>query len=183
VGELKDSKWYGEQFNLKREYNLPPQEAGHYHVWQAIAELIDPKWRIADFGCGTGQLTELLTSLKCNVVLAVDFSEEGIRKTKERFKGKAEVGDLRNPETFRLVDYDIAIFSEVLEHLADDLWVLGNIPPGKRIVIGIPRFDAGSHLRWFVNWWDVIDRYSKLVSIEQYQIVDNWHFVFRGKKI
>ena len=68
-------------------------------------------------------------------------------------------------ELTELVEADYYISIEVMEHLIDDKKVIGFIPKGKNVIITVPNYLGGSHVRKFDNEQQVIDRYSDLIDI------------------
>lgn len=78
------------------------------------------KWeglKVLDFGCGEGDLSNLISSKKAKMVHALDYSQKAITIAKKRFGGKKNI-------TFELEDatkvkkkYDVIVMSGVLEHI------------------------------------------------------------------
>jgi len=73
-----------------------------------------------DIGCGTGILTEKISSV-CEKILGVDFSENAINSAKKRFGQKSHVAffavDVRH---FEPADtYDLVLCSEVLYYIGE----------------------------------------------------------------
>jgi 2-polyprenyl-3-methyl-5-hydroxy-6-metoxy-1,4-benzoquinol methylase len=99
--------------------------------------------RIVDIGCGIGRLMVLLYHHGFTSIKGIDISPiaiERMNKTYPELDG--EVGDATRID-FR--EYDLAIITEVIEHLEDDLclklpeqWI-GSVPNGDTI--------AKSHMR------------------------------------
>lgn len=72
-----------------------------------------------EIGCGTGKNTEWLLS-KSNEILAIDLSEEMLAKAKEKIKSEKvlfQQFDINQPWTFASKQFDLIVFSLVLEHI------------------------------------------------------------------
>jgi len=92
--------------------------AFHLH---ALLGLLDPSWRIADLGCGTGQLTALVAP-HVRQVVGVDSSADMLHEARRRLAAQANV-DLRLGTLEKLpIDagqIDLAMMALVLHHLPD----------------------------------------------------------------
>jgi len=74
-----------------------------------------------EVGCGTGKNTVWLIA-KAKYLLAVDLSEEMLKKAKEKItsnKVEFKEFDITRPWPFDNKDFDLVSFSLVLEHIAD----------------------------------------------------------------
>ena len=91
------------------------------------------KWNLLDAGCGFGQYDRFVLSKFRNVsVTAVDVKHQYLDDSSHYFKKGVETGrirfnkvDLLNPGLDR--DFDMVICIDVLEHIEDDVKVIGNI--------------------------------------------------------
>ncbi len=107
----------------------------------ALLGLLDPEWTVADLGCGTGQVTELLAPF-VGRVLAVDGSEpmlEAARARLARFDNvEVRGGDL---ESLPLEDgtLDAAVMFLALSYVADGEAVVREaaraLRPGGRLLV------------------------------------------------
>jgi ArsR family transcriptional regulator len=92
--------------------------AFHLH---ALLGLLDPAWRVADLGCGTGQLTALVAP-HVRQVIGVDGSADMLHEARRRFDRQSNV-DLRlgTLEALPIDDgqVDIVLMALVLHHLPD----------------------------------------------------------------
>ena len=113
-----------------------------------------------EVGCGTGKNTAWLVE-KAEHVTAVDFSEEMLRKAKEKVvSDRVEFiqADINMPWLFGNKLYDVATFSLVLEHILDlnhifseaykllqpgGYLYLGELHPFKQYAGSKARFDTG----------------------------------------
>lgn len=87
----------------------------------ALLSLVDPRWTIADLGCGTGNVAELLSPC-VQGVLAVDTSGPMLAAAQKRLAGFDNVefreGDL-DGLPLKEGEVDAAVISLVLHHLED----------------------------------------------------------------
>lgn len=94
-----------------------------------------------EIGCGTGKNTVWLAE-KCRHVLAVDFSEEMLAEARKKalLRVHFEQADINEEWSFTTSQFDLVIFSLVLEHIEDlDLIFLKAnklLKPGGIIYIG-----------------------------------------------
>lgn len=94
---------------------------GEAFVHEALLQLLPAAWTIADLGCGTGNVTELLAPVAARVI-AVDREPAMLEAARKRLAGFRNVefrqGDLaRLPLTDRRVD--AALIFLVLHHVPD----------------------------------------------------------------
>ena len=109
---------------------------------QALPAFLDPSWRVADLGCGTGQVSAALAPFVARVA-AVDRSGEMLQTARRRLREFANVDVRRGElEAVPLDDdaFDAAILMLVLHHVADPAAVLREaariLAPGGKLVIG-----------------------------------------------
>lgn len=111
-----------------------------YHV---IDEKLPSGLEILDIACGSGFGSEYL-SRKAKSVLGVDYSQEYVNKTKERYpetdKLKFTVGDINNVLFGNY--FDVVISLHTLEHVEEDekaiinLW--NHVKPGGLLIYEVP---------------------------------------------
>lgn len=111
-----------------------------FHL-RALAALLDPTWRVADLGCGTGEIAEALAPFVGSVV-AIENSAPMLRAARRRLSGVRNVelrrGDL---EALPLADasLDAAVMCLVLHHVAEPAQVLAEacraLRPGGRLLL------------------------------------------------
>ena len=107
----------------------------------ALLGLLDDRWTLADLGCGTGRLSELLAP-NVSHLIAVDASPEMLAAARERLAPFSNV-DLRSGELEALpIDdrvLDAAVLALVLHHTAEPPRVLSEVRrvlrPGGRVVL------------------------------------------------
>jgi ubiquinone/menaquinone biosynthesis C-methylase UbiE len=85
----------------------------------ALLSLLPPEWTVADLGCGSGNVAELLAPVVKRVI-AVDQSEAMLAAARERLGGIANV-DVREGDLLNLpledASVDAAVFALVLHHV------------------------------------------------------------------
>jgi ubiquinone/menaquinone biosynthesis C-methylase UbiE len=108
----------------------------------ALLALLDDRWTVADLGCGTGRLSELLAP-NVERVIAIDASSEMLDEARERLRGRRNV-ELRSGELEALPlageSVDAAIIALVLHYAAEPDRVIGEAarvlrPGGKLLVL------------------------------------------------
>jgi trans-aconitate methyltransferase len=181
----KPAAWYNE--NSDRAM-LPLHESPWLPLYKAIIELLPiATGYLYDLGCGTGRFARLYDEVIGGDYLGVDFADALIAEAEAYNPDMAflcanilECGEL-------LQDADTVVISEVLEHIDDDMAVLGLIPSGTKIVLSLPNFDSESHVRVFSNYGDVKARYQHLIQFEDAKRVKlsavKWWTVCRGVKL
>jgi len=110
----------------------------HLH---ALLALIDPGLTVGDLGCGTGQVSELL-SPHVATIIAVDGSTDMVQAARRRLKGAHHVDVRRGDmEALPIADgtLDVAILALVLHHLPEPARALSEVrrvlKPGGRVLM------------------------------------------------
>ncbi len=112
----------------------------HFHL-HAMLALIDPGLTVGDLGCGTGQVSELI-SPHVSKVIAVDGSTDMVQAARRRLKGAHQV-DVRRGDMEALpiddAQLDVAIVALVLHHVPEPARALAEVSrvlkPGGRVLI------------------------------------------------
>lgn len=109
---------------------------------QAI-EMVEKGQRVLDIACGDGLLLSTLAQ-KGAVVSGVDFSEEGVRKCREKGMDVSVVDITTEPIPFQGGTFDAVIMLDVLEHLYTPEYLLGEgVHVSKKyIIISVPNFNS-----------------------------------------
>lgn len=114
-----------------------------------ILRLIEGPAKIADFGCGPGNLARLLSQRDCTVV-GIDINPEHASIAREYCKDVL-VADLEEVSLLKLFPserFDIAIFADILEHLRDPDQLLAQVhrilAPGGVVLASIPNVAHGA---------------------------------------
>lgn len=111
--------------------------------------------RILDIGCGSGRHTSAAYGFKQTVTVGADLSHKALIEARDRLRfhdqlgengggiwglTKADAGALPFKDGF----FDLAICSEVLEHIPEDHEAVNEIirvlKPGHNLVVSVPRF-------------------------------------------
>lgn len=155
-----------------RHYNKHYSQSPYLKIWERVASHIKPHHSVVDIGCGTGQVMELLLDKGVQRYTGYEFSKVAIDKANSILSGrndkdKAEIIYQDLYELKELVEADFYISIEVMEHLIDDKKVISYIPKGKNVIITVPNYLGGSHVRKFDNEQQVIDRYKYVINIAQ----------------
>lgn len=114
-----------------------------------IIDLVGVGRDVLDLGCATGYLAEALRARDCRVS-GVEYVAEAAEKARP-FLDRLVVGDLNELDLvaeFGAASFDVLVFGDVLEHLADPETVLrAAVPllrPGGSVVISVPNVTHGS---------------------------------------
>ena len=121
----------------------------------ALLELLAGPWVVADLGCGTGNVAELLAPIVQRVI-AVDQSAPMIDAAKQRLKGVKNVDFVTSELTalsLKSASVDIAVFGLVLHHvenpespLREAARILRREPiPGRVLVIDMLRHERADY--------------------------------------
>ena len=110
----------------------------HLH---ALLALVEPSLTVGDLGCGTGQVSELISS-HVSKVIAVDGSTDMVQAARRRLKGHAHV-DVRRGDMEALpiddAQLDVAILALVLHHVPEPVRALTEVSrvlkPGGRVLL------------------------------------------------
>ena len=178
----QSSKYYDDVY-AQGSYDKDPADLPWYPLWRAIVDYIKDKdiKRVIDLGCGPGNLAEMLHNETEGLSYSGwDFSEKAIEKAREKCPhiGYAfAVGDLGHLDFKEESDYFNTVFicSEVLEHIEDDLGLFKRLPHGSTVLLTVPDFDDPGHVRHFDGTWGVVDRYRKVLDIEEVSRLDTGH--------
>lgn len=162
-------EFYDAVYSRSPGYRGPPEESLYFPLWKVILDCLEPGWRILDVGCGPGQFARLCVDAGHSYV-GLDFSEEAIKLGRARVP-EAEFQQVDvEIDRFRIRsgDYNVATFVEFLEHVEDDIGILGAVPPGKNVVFSVPSYEGIEHVRSFPSIESVTSRYGFLLRITKY---------------
>lgn len=118
----------------------------HQIVAKTAADLAPFGGRVADLGCGPGQVVSALRELRSDLQLVgVDGDEECLRRAKLRCPDATLIqDDIESPITDDLWDepFDLIVSSHSLEHIADPVGALGRwremLTTDGRLVVAVP---------------------------------------------
>lgn len=157
------SRWYDQMYVVNRQlYDVEPRASAYFPAWRALLDRLPDKAAILEVGCGSGQLAQLLLQAGHQPYVGFDFSREAIDMARRRLpEGEFVVADARTTDLFESATYDVAVCTEVLEHVDDDRGLLRRVPPGVRVIATVPTFDSTTHLRFFPEASDAYERYRR----------------------
>lgn len=156
---------------------LPLEDSPWLGMYSALATMIEPNEDVVDLGCGTGRFLELLRVRGHHApLMGVDWSAAALKEAAGYVQPRGKIAfrhqDLREwqPEPDRAGN-TVYVCSEVLEHLADDLGLVRQVPPGHRLLFTVPNFDSESHVRTFRRVGDLWERYAGLLQFTSWRMV------------
>lgn len=151
-------------------YLLPVESCHYYPLFAEVRRELHRLGArsVLEVGCGTGWLAELLTSDHRFSYRGFDFSPRAIEMARERndAPNRFDVADATEATSYT-GNYDAIVCTEVLEHLPDDLAVVGAWPIGVRAVCTVPNYSATNHERWFDSEGAIVERYEGLLDFER----------------
>ena len=127
---------------------------GESFTHDALLHLLDPRWTIADLGCGTGNVTELLAPF-VDRVIAVDREPAMLDAARQRLAGAKNV-QLRQGDLLQLpiddASVDAAVVFVVLIYVEDPAAAVGEIarilrPGGVGLIVDMVRHDREEYRR------------------------------------
>jgi len=176
MGEEAPVEVYDEGFATNPRYKRSPTKAPWAPIWRAVADLVPPDLSVLDLGCGPGHLAELIGER--DRYIGIDFSKVAIAMAQERSPWAVwRVDDLR---TCEYPDTRVVVCTEALEHITEDLLVLRKVSRGRRVIISVPDKDSRTHVRFFPETQDAVDRFSPLVKFDQAFRVGEHHHILSG---
>jgi hypothetical protein len=91
-----------------------------------------------------------------------DFAEKRVDAARRLCPDiRFEVADAFTTPLFDEVPYDTVISTEFLEHVNDDIGVIGRIRAGARLIGTVPNYPYVSHVRHFSSADKVLERYGE----------------------
>ncbi len=166
-GQERGGGYYDQAFSTDADFQCPFYQSPYYPAWSVVVERLRRYGaeKILDIGCGPGQFASLLADSGIRAYTGIDFSHVAVEMAKSQNPMyDFRVADARDPETYRCIPCDAVICMEVLEHIEDDLGVVGCFPIGVRCLMTVPNFPWRSHVRHFETAEAVVDRYSELFT-------------------
>jgi len=151
-------------------YHLPYWRSQYYPLFKSILSQLKRlnASSVLDVGCGNGAFGHMCLDKARFDYRGFDFSPVAISMAiqctsrPDLFK----VGDATKPSSYG-DSFDAVVCSEVLEHLTNDLDVVGAWPRGTKCVCSVPNFDSRYHERYFKSCEDVRLRYGEVIDIDR----------------
>ena len=120
----------------------------HNNSWSNIYNFVPAGTRVLDVGCSTGNLGAALIALKSCTVVGVDVNAADIEIAKGVLSDAVVLDVSAESAIESLGTFDVIVFADVLEHLADPRSTLRSIHrllnPGGLIVYSIPHMAHAS---------------------------------------
>jgi len=161
----RDAGFYDDVYRTAPRYHTGYDQSVYLPVWQQLVNRIPPESKILEIGCGPGQLAELLYDRGIRQYLGLDISDVAVNAARERVPAfEFDVADARTDPRVQDRWYDVAVCTEVFEHVRDDLNLLERVRPGARVLATVPSFWTTGHLRWFKNSNAAAARYGKKLA-------------------
>lgn len=163
LSEEYNSIYANPKYHYQKHYTSSP----YLNVWNKVASYINNEEKVIDVGCGPGQFMELLKDRGVKSYLGYDFSRTALEIARSKNLSpdyKVEYLDLYKMKP--LPEADVYTLIEVLEHIKPDREVIDLIPGGK-IIITVPNYLGGSHVRKFDTEEAVLERYIDLLKIKE----------------
>lgn len=177
MGRYRNSKYYDKAFQLEK-YNCHYSGSVYYEMWDKVISYLGYEDNILEIGCGTGQFAQMLIEGGMyETYVGIDFSEVAIQKATEKNGEYFFLHDARKPVYY---GYDTVICLETLEHIDNDILVLKNLKSGTKFIGSVPMGKDPAHVRVFKTQESIIERYGKLIDIEEITEFDIKKFVFKG---
>jgi 2-polyprenyl-3-methyl-5-hydroxy-6-metoxy-1,4-benzoquinol methylase len=166
----KNKDFYDEVYKKGGMYAKHYQASPYYKIWKKSIDLLkeikNPD--ILEIGCGVGQFANMLFDQGFKDYKGFDYSDEAIKlaqQTNPQEREKFHVDSAYTSTIFR-ENYNTVIIFEVLEHLKEDMLVLNKIKSGVNVIFSVPNFDSASHVRYFKDKNEIVQRYNEIVEIQ-----------------
>jgi len=121
--------------------------------YEIIADIIEPRSRVLDLGCGDGELLALLQEKKQCRATGIEINDEQVMQSLERGVSVSH-GDIdRDLDVYSNGRFDYVILNESLQQVLNIEKVLKEaLRIGKRVIVGIPNFcHIGSRMQIFFH--------------------------------
>ena len=157
--------------NNHRHYSsMPTLERNRLETAWNFLKSYRTNTQLVEFGCGMGQLANLLFDNGYNNYTGVDISSVAIEQAcsmNERHKNCFVCDDAFHYLLETHLDEDtVYICLEMLEHIVNDLELVNLLPSGSKLIFSLPSFKSFNHVRWFSGMDEIVDRYKCLNIIE-----------------
>ncbi len=161
---------YDDFYRVGSAYDRPYWASHYYPLYCAALSEVTRLGgsSVLEVGCGSGSFAHLLLQRSSIEYHGFDFSEEAIRRARQR-TGRPEWFSVDRAESNTVTQrrYDTIVCLEVLEHIERDIDVVAKWPAGKFCVCSVPNFDATGHVRFFRHEDDVFERYGRYIELQR----------------
>ena len=166
MGRERSPEWYDAALERSVHLRLPYHESPYYPMWQKIAKWLEPSGvqTVMDLGCGPGQFAQVIENETHCHYFGVDFSQDRIDAARRAVPHFLFVRDDVFEPRLHGMSYDTVVCLELLEHLDNDVELLGLIRKGTRVFASVPNFGGESHVRHFSTHFAVCARYQSQFS-------------------
>lgn len=144
---------------------------------------------VLDIGCGPGQFAQFMRAKLPVPYHGIDFSTVAIESARNRQIPSAQfsVLDVTSEPLPAVTKGTAIVCTEVLEHIIDDLGLIGKFPEGHYCCCSVPNFYTFSHVRYFKSECSVADRYGRFFDdfkVEKivYAAGPNCVYLFSGRR-
>lgn len=159
------NQYYDTIYAHSEKYQVDAEHSTYLPVWEKVVALLKQEGllNILDVGCGPGQFAEYIIKQISQInYLGIDYSYKAIEAARSRCPtAQFHVKDLMQENIINNYNSDIILILEVLEHIENDLGLITEIPPGKKVIFSVPNVDSIGHVRFFMNESDVLGRYNR----------------------
>ena len=184
LSEFKTSAYDDYCYTNMDKLREPVTEIYMYKFYQHVANIVSGLDRFLDMGCGSGNFEQVLPVGKIYVGIdhcseALEIAQRNSLRDRPHFL-ESELIPFMTAIDLRL--FDTFVFIEVLEHIVDDTKLINMIPPGKRVLITVPNYYSGGHVRYFESLNEVVDRYDMLTleHSEEYKYPGSAFYILLG---
>jgi 2-polyprenyl-3-methyl-5-hydroxy-6-metoxy-1,4-benzoquinol methylase len=171
----KGSKYYDKKYAVSEEYSKSWVDSWYAPLWELVINMIPEGKKILEIGCGTGQFSCMLKFYGHTNYEGFDFSKVAIQKAREM--NPAFHFEIANAYTYFYENFDVAIATEVFEHL-EDYKILKKIR-GKNVIFTVPEANDPAHLRVFKDFRELCNHYEPKIEIETI-IKLNHRYIVKG---
>ena len=102
-----------------------------------------------------------------------DFSPKAVKIARQAVDQSFAVGDAFEEAPYQF-DYNVAVATEVLEHVADDYAIIKSLRKGAVFIFSLPTYDDPAHMRFFPTGQKVIQRYRGYVQFKAVHLINRW---------
>jgi len=169
-------EYYDKLFTTGPGYRIHYKKSPYYVTWAQILLWLRHAQgpRILEIGCGTGMLAHYLYDEGFRDYHGFDFSPKAVEIARGVVPQSFSVGDALDKSSYEH-DHNVAIATEILEHVADDRAIIRNLRRGTPFIFTLPTFDDVAHMRFFETGMKILERYRSLVDIEAIHPICRWY--------